>query len=376
MDIKKLIRPELVTMKGYIPIEPTEVLSQRAELPSSKVIKLDGNENPYGCSPKVYQALATYPYYHNYPDPEQGELRKALEKYTGLGHRHIVCGMGSDELIDLILRLFLKSGDEVINCPPTFGMYPFSTDVCGGRVVDVPRTEDFTLDMASIKKALTERTKAIFVASPNNPTGDTATEQEIMELVGTGKIVVVDEAYFEFSNITMANLVPSHNNLIVLRTFSKWAGLAGLRIGYGFFPIEIAGYLMKIKQPYNANAAAQAAVLASLADIEYLRSNVTKIVRERERLFGKLKELDWLRPYPSQGNFILCSLPKEKAKEIWQQLRKKGIFVRHFDTPILEDCLRISVGRPEDTDALIEVLTSLPVTASEAKQSRDGKKAK
>jgi histidinol-phosphate aminotransferase len=369
MDIKKLIRPELMTMKSYIPIEPTEVLSQRAELPSSKVIKLDGNENPYGCSPKVYQALANYRYYHNYPDPEQSELRMALEKYTGLGRQHIVCGMGSDELIDLILRLFLKPGDEVINCSPTFGMYTFSTDVCGGRVVDVPRAEDFSLDMAGIKKALTRKTKVIFVASPNNPTGDTATEQEIMELVETERIVVVDEAYFEFSDVTVANLVLSYPNLIVLRTFSKWAGLAGLRIGYGFFPIKIADYLMKIKPPYNANAAAQAAVLASLADIEYLRANVTRIVMERERLFGKLKELDWLKPHPSLGNFILCYLPEGKAEKIWQQLRKKGIFVRYFDTPGLKDCLRISVGRPEDTDALIEVLKTLPVIASEAKQS-------
>ncbi len=356
MDIKKLIRPELITMKSYIPVEPTEVLSQRAELPADKVVKLDGNENPYGCSPKVYQALATYPYYHNYPDPEQRELRKALEEYTGLGRQHIVCGMGSDELIDLILRLFLEPGEEVINCPPTFGMYPFSTDVCGGRVVDVPRSEDFALDMAGIKRALTKRTKAIFVASPNNPTGTTATEKEIIELVETESIVVVDEAYFEFSNVTMANFVPSYPNLIVLRTFSKWAGLAGLRIGYGILPVEIAGYLMKIKQPYNANAAAQAAVLASLADIEYLRSNIAKIVMERERLFGKLKELDWLRPYPSQGNFILCSLPKGRAKETWHQLQKKGISVRYFDTPRLKDCLRISVGRPEDTDAVIKVL--------------------
>jgi len=371
MDIKNLIRPELVTMRSYTPIEPTELLSQRDELPLEKVIKLDGNENPYGCSPKVYQALATYPFYHNYPDPEQRELRKALERYTGLDRTHIVCGMGSDELIDLTLRLFLKPGDEVINCPPTFGMYPFSTDVCGGRVVDIPRTEDFALDMAGIKKALTKRTKVIFVASPNNPTGDIATEKEIMELVGTGKIVVVDEAYFEFSNVTVANLVPTYPNLIVLRTFSKWAGLAGLRIGYGFFPVDIANYMMKIKQPYNANAAAQAAVLASLADIEYLRANVAKIVMERERLFGKLKGLGWLKPYPSSGNFILCSLPEGKAKKIWQQLQKKGIFVRYFDTPRLKDCLRISVGRPEDTDALIEVLTSLPVTAILSKMKRE-----
>jgi histidinol-phosphate aminotransferase len=309
--------------------------------------------------------------------------------------------MGSDDLIDLILRLFLKPGDEVINCPPTFGMYLFSTDVCGGKLVDVPRTEGFALDMVGIKQALTKKTKVIFVASPNNPTGNTATEKEIIELVDTGKIVVVDEAYFEFSNMTVAGLVPSYPNLIVLRTLSKWAGLAGLRIGYGFFPVEIAGYLMKIKQPYNANAAAQVAVLASLADIEYLRGNVARIIKERERLFGKLKELGWLKPYPSQANFILCSLnypsvspapchsegvprksgrPKNLAKEIWQGLRKKGIFIRYFDTPRLKDCLRISVGRPEDTDALIEALKAPLVIATlsetKRKQSRGEGKTK
>jgi histidinol-phosphate aminotransferase len=357
MDIKKVVRPELATMKSYAPIEPTDVLSRRAELSAGRIVKLDGNENPYGCSPKVYQALAAYPYYHNYPDPEQRELRQALEEYAGLGVPHIVCGAGSDDLIDLVLRLFLRPSDEVINCPPTFGMYPFSTDVCGGRVVDVPRTGDFNLDITRMKKALTENTKVIFVASPNNPTGNAATEKEIKELVDTGRIVVVDEAYFEFSNdVTVANLVPSYPNLIVLRTFSKWAGLAGLRIGYGFFPVEIAGYLMKIKQPYNANAAAQAAVLASLTDIDYLRANIASIVEERERLFGKLEQLHWLKLYPSQANFILCSLREGNAQEVWQGLRKKGIFVRYFDAPRLRDCLRITVGRPEDTDALVTAL--------------------
>ena len=388
MDIRELIRPDIAAMGGYIPIEPIDILEQQAE---GRVIKLDGNENPYGCSPKVYQALADYPYYHIYPDPEQRELRKALEEYTGISRRHIVCGSGSDELIDLILRLFLKSGDEVINCSPTFGMYPFSTDVCGGRVVDVPRSEDFALDMDGIKKAMNEKTKVIFIASPNNPTGNAITKQEIMGLIDTGKMVVVDEAYFEFSNVTIAGLVPTYSNLIVLRTFSKWAGLAGLRIGYGIFPVEVVSYLMKIKQPYNVNVAAQAAVLASLADIDYLRDNVGKIKAERTRLSGKLKEMDWLSPYPSQANFILCSLhghsdssvacysessaschsegekrPKNltqgelaeesQARKIWQQLRKKGIFIRYFDSPRLKDCLRISVGKPEDTDALVEAL--------------------
>jgi histidinol-phosphate aminotransferase len=243
---------------------------------------------------------------------------------------------------------------------------------------------------------LTKRTKVIFIASPNNPTGNVAAKKEIMELVDTGRVVVADEAYFEFSNnVTVANSVPSYPNLIVLRTFSKWAGLAGLRIGYGLFPIQIADYLMKIKQPYNANAAAQAAVLASLADIDYLRANVASIVEERERLFGKLKELGWLKPYASQANFILCSLSyrperpstviasevkQSLAREIWQGLRKKGIFVRYFDTRGLTNCLRITVGRPEDTDALIDALKTLPVIATlsktKRKQSPDEREAK
>jgi len=383
-------------MRSYTPIEPIEILGQRAE---GRIIKLDGNENPYGCSPKVYQALANYPYYHIYPDPEQRKLRQALEKYTSLNQENIICGGGSDELIDLILRLFLQPGDEAINCSPTFGMYPFSTEVCGGKVVDVPRDRDFVIDIVGIKKVLNKKTKVIFIASPNNPTGNVITEQEIVELVSTGRIVVVDEAYFEFSSVTAASLVPDYSNLIVLRTFSKWAGLAGLRIGYGIFPVEIASCLMKIKQPYNVNVAAQAAVLASLADVDYLRNNVAKIVAERERLFGRLKELKWLKPYPSSANFIFCTVhsysepfischsegakrPKNlargklceesPAKEIWHQLQKKGIFTRYFDSPRLRDYLRISVGKPEDTDALIEALRTLPVIASRSPERSEG----
>ena len=389
MNINELIRPGLAAMKGYAAIEPVEILEQRT---GRRIIKLDGNENPYGCSPKVYQALSDYSYYHIYPDPEQRILRRALEEYTGLSCEYIVCGNGSDELIDLILRLFLQPGDAVINCPPTFGMYPVSTDVCGGKVVDVSRDENFAVDIPDIKRVLNEKTKVIFIASPNNPTGNSIIEHEVIELVGTGRIVVVDEAYFEFSNMTMAKLVLEHPNLVVLRTFSKWAGLAGLRIGYGIFSTEIAAYLMKIKPPYNINVAAQAAVLASLADINYLRVNVAKITAERERLFTKLGELEWLKPYPSQANFILCSLhcssgslssrqpepsapcyseaspsshseersdEESPAKQTWRQLRKKGIFVRYYDSPGLENCLRISVGKPEDTDALINALKEI-----------------
>jgi len=343
-------------MAGYTPVEPADVLLQRAAGPVERVIKLDGNENPYGCSPRVYQALAAYASYHHYPDPEQRELREALEGYAGVDRRHIVCGMGSDDLIDLILRLFLSPGDEVINCPPTFGMYPFSTGVCGGRVIDVPRGDDFSIDVDGIKDALGPRAKVIFIASPNNPSGDVVSETQIADLIDTGRIVVIDEAYFEFSNTTCAPMVPLNPNLVVLRTFSKWAGLAGLRIGYGVFPEWMAGYIMKIKQPYNVSAAAQVSVLASLADIEQLRGNVARIVAERDRLFSQLQNLGWLRPYRSRGNFILCRVLTGKARELWLGLRARGISVRYFDDPRIRDCVRISVGTPEDTDALIEAL--------------------
>jgi histidinol-phosphate aminotransferase len=238
-------------------------------------------------------------------------------------------------------------------------MYPFSTDVSGGKVVSIPRKQDFSIDVAAIKEAIDKRTKVIFVASPNNPSGNVTPEQVILELLNSAAVVVVDEAYFEFSGLTVAPLVPKYSNLIVLRTFSKWAGLAGLRVGYGIFPINMVKYLMKIKQPYNVNVAAQVAALESLKDISYLRGTIKAIVDERERLLARLSQLDWLKVYPSQANFILCSVLNGKAKAIHKGLQKKGIFVRYFDTPQLKDCLRISVGKPEHTDALIATLKEM-----------------
>ena len=238
-------------------------------------------------------------------------------------------------------------------------MYPFSTDVCVGKVVSIPREPDFSVNVPAIKEAIDKRTKVIFIASPNNPSGNVTSEQIILELLKSGIVVVIDEAYFEFSNLTVAPLVPKHSNLIVLRTFSKWAGLAGLRVGYGIFPSKIVKYLMKIKQPYNVNAAAQVAALESLKDMSYLRGTIKAIIDERERMLTKLSQLDWLRVYPSQANFILCSVLNGKAKAIYEGLQKKGIFVRYFDTPQLKDCVRISVGKPEHTDALIAALQEI-----------------
>ena len=355
-NIEKRIRPDIKALAEYVPIEPTDIISQRIDVSPEQIIKLDGNENPYGCSDKVKQALANFTYYHIYPDPAQRELRKALESYAGFNSEHILAGSGSDELIDLVLRLFLKPGDGVINCPPTFGMYKFCTEVCGGRIVNISRKQDFSIDIPAVKKAIDKKTKVIFIASPNNPSANITTEMEIMELLATSIVVVVDEAYYEFSGKTIAHLVPQYSNLVVLRTFSKWAGLAGLRVGYGIFPTYLVGYLMKIKQPYNVNVAAQIAAIESLKDIDYLRGTIDAIINERQRLLGKLKEIEWLQVYPSNANFILCRVLRGRASEIHHNLQKKGIFVRHFNIPELKDCLRISIGKPEHTDRIISAL--------------------
>jgi histidinol-phosphate aminotransferase len=304
----------------------------------------------------VQKALAKFQDYNRYPDPDQREVRRALAEYTGVKAESIVAGAGSDDLIDIILRLFIGPGDSVINCPPTFGMYPFCTVIVGGEVVNAPRRADFSLDLPAVKKAADTKTKAIFIASPNNPSGNRATGDEIKELLALDLIVVVDEAYVEFSGSSLIPLVSRYSNLIVLRTFSKWAGIAGLRAGYGICPVNIVPYLMKIKQPYNINMAAYVGILESLADLDYLQKTVRAMVDEREVLFKGLQQFKWLKPYPSEANFILCAVLDRSAKDIYARLQKKGIFIRYFETPGLKDYIRISVGRPEDTSRVIAAL--------------------
>lgn len=358
--IEALVRPGLATMRGYDPVEPIDVLEKQL---GTRIVKLDGNENPYLSSPRAREVLASFPYYHIYPDPLQRNLRDALSRYTGFPASNIVCGNGSDELIDLVLRLFLREGDGVLDCPPTFGMYPFTVGVCGGVMVDVPRRQDFSMDMPAVRKAISERTNVIFVASPNNPTGDVASRDEVRELLDMGLVVVVDEAYYEFSEGSLSDMVPDNPNLIILRTFSKWAGLAGLRVGYCICHERIANYFLKIKQPYNVNVAAEAAAIASLADADYLLTNVEKLRHERDRMFESLARLPWMKPYPSQANFVLCRVEGSTgsdgapaAKRVRDGLRKRGVLVRFYETPDLQDCVRISAGLPEDTDMLLAAL--------------------
>ena len=357
-------RAHLESLPAYTPIEPFEVLSQRLGRDPAQIVKLDANENPYGPLRVVREALGKLDFPHIYPDPESRALRTALARFTGIGEQYLLASAGADELIDLLMRLFLEPGDCVLSCPPTFGMYSFDAELNGARCIEVARKADFSLDIDAICQAVeTFQPRLLFVASPNNPDGSLLDRKIIERLLSLPLLVVLDEAYIEFAgenlgtSLSMIQEVSARENLVVLRTFSKWAGLAGLRIGYGAFPLWLMPTLWKSKQPYNVNVAASAAAQLSLEHLEELKEIVERLKTERTRLYAALQEIPYLKLYPTQSNFILCKVTGREAAGLKSRLADKyGIFVRYFNKPGLRDHIRISVGRPRDTDMLLEAL--------------------
>ena len=356
---RALLNPHLADLEEYAPIEPFEVLSERLGIPAERIVKLDANENPYGPLPAVTEALARYPHFHIYPDPRQSALRDALSGFIGAPAAHILPGQGADELLDCLCRLFLAPGDTVINAPPTFGMYSFDAKLAGAKVVDVDRRDDFSVDVDAVAAAVEAHgPKLLFLTSPNNPSGNWLEDVAFERLLELPSVIVLDEAYVEFADhASRCGRVLDHDNLVVLRTFSKAAGIAGLRLGYGIFPEWLMHELWKFKQPYNVNAAASVAGIASLHSADQIQSVVEKLKAERSRLYALLAALPGIEVVPgSQANFILCKVVGRNARDLKLALERKGILVRHYDKRGLESCIRISVGRPEHTDALIGAL--------------------
>jgi histidinol-phosphate aminotransferase len=238
-QVAALIRPDILEMDPYTPIVPFEVLCARLGLPADQIVKVDANENPYGPSPQVAEALARYPYYHIYPDPNHTLLREALSRYLGIGSEYLMLGTGSDELLDVVIRLFVQPGEAIVNCPPTFGMYPFLGSVAGAHVLSVDRHRDMTLDVDAIESLFLRcdpLPKLVFVASPNNPDGSVISEDDLRRLLALGAVVVVDQAYVEFGGTDFAPLVPRQANLIVMRTFSKWQAWPACALAMASFP--------------------------------------------------------------------------------------------------------------------------------------------
>jgi histidinol-phosphate aminotransferase len=356
-DPERLVRPSLRNIPEYIP----------AEVPpgrTGRIVKLDMNESPYGPSPKAQEALATFTETHRYPDFQQVELRQALARYTGAPADNIICGAGLDDVLNTLMHAVLEPGDEVVISEPTFGVYRVLVSLYDGKIVDVPlRRADFSLDAAGVLETIEDCSKIIIICTPNNPTGNLLDPAAVERVVaGSHCLVVIDEAYAEFAGRSHLELMERYPNVAICRTMSKFAGLAGMRLGYGIFPSSLMPYLAPVVPAFhNVSMATRVAAIASLSDTEYLQGIIGRIVRSRDELASRLAEIDGVVPLPSATNFLLVRLPVDDAGPVVQELANRGVFVRHFSRPDLEilDCLRVTVGTPEENDIFYNELTAV-----------------
>lgn len=351
INLNQYIRSDLVNNQSYSAGESAWDLAKRFDVSVDDLIKLNANENPYGPSPRARKAIAKAKFINYYPNGTYKKLRQSLARYTNIKPKNIVVGSGSDEIIDLLLKLILAKDDSIITTLPSFSMYEIYAKIYGGNVVSIPRNDDFSLDIPSIKKSVNKKVKVVFICNPNNPTGTLTPLSEIEELLKLNTLIVVDEAYFEFSNITAIELLKKYQNLVVLRTFSKWAGLAGIRMGYGIMNQFFAEKLATIKSPFNVNLSAEVAAIATLEDLSFAKQSIQKIISERKRTYRELSKMDFLKTYTSYGNFLFVQLKNKQYKKLKNVLEKNKIALRFFETGV-----RITIGKPEQNNKVLRTL--------------------
>lgn len=343
MKLENLIRKNIERLTPYS--------SARKEFSGEATIFLDANENSFG-SPLEKN-------YHRYPDPLQIEIKKILANWNSVGINQIFIGNGSDEAIDLLFRIFCEpKKDNILICPPTYGMYEVSAEINDIEIKRASLTEDFQLDFDKIQDQINENTKLIFFCSPNNPTGNSLNRNEILEFAQTfSGIIVIDEAYIHFSSEkSFVDEIGDFPNLVVLQTFSKAWGLAGLRVGMAFANEEIVKLFNNVKPPYNVSNIAQEAVLEALKTFETVERRIEKIILEREKLVINLESLSFIKNiFPSDANFILVKTTD--ANKIYKYLLNEGIVVRNrHNVQLCEGCLRITVGTESENAKLLQLL--------------------
>lgn len=351
------VRSYLAPAEGYAP-----GASRFSDRP---VVRLDWNESPFLLSPKAQDVLVNFHRGNRYPDYRQTPLRNALSEYVDVDAERIVPGAGLDDVFTTLAMLLIEPGDEVIIADPTFGIYRSLFTLHGADIINVPLgpAPDFALDAQGIKNAVTDKTKLVVLCNPNNPTGHLI-PQEIVEQVvdGVPCPVAIDEAYAEFSGEDHLYLARSRENVIVLRTLSKFAGLAGFRVGYGIFPDALLPYLPRVTPAFcNISTLASEIAIASLEDIDYLNSNRDIILEERTCVGAALDAMDGVTAYPSATNFILFALPVEDSTPILHGLAERDVFIRRFGNPEfkLENCLRVTVSTPEENDSFLSALEAV-----------------
>jgi histidinol-phosphate aminotransferase len=345
----------------YQPGKPISELAREMGLKEKNIIKLASNENPLGPSDRVQKALiAALPHLNRYPDGSGHYLRQALAKKHGVSIDQVVLGNGSNELIELIVRTFLRPGDEAVVPHPSFMVYPMIVQAAGGIRVMV-MLKDHRLDLEAMARAITPMTKIVFIANPNNPTATIVTADEVahfMSRVPPRTIVVFDEAYIEFAMgpdfPDVLASVKQGRKVMVLRTFSKSASLAGLRVGYGVADADAIALMNRIRQPFNVNALAQVAALAALDDESHVMECVRMIEAGRHYLYDEFNALG-IKYVPSRANFILVDVG-HSASDVFQRLLKEGVIVRPLTPFGMESALRITIGTPQENRRLVKAL--------------------
>ncbi len=353
---------EILELEPYKPGKPIAELER--ELGITGAIKLASNENPLGPSPKAVEAMRrALGGLHRYPDGAGYELRQALARRFGVRFSQTAIGNGSDEIIEFLARAFIRPGLEAVAAAPSFLMYSKLVQVAGGRLREVP-LKDFRIDLEAMLRAVTPRTRLVFVNNPDNPAGTALTRDELadfLEAVPPGVLVVLDEAYIDFATDPQVargeDFLEHHTPVVVMRTFSKSAGLAGLRIGYALAPEEVIAAFDRVRQPFNTSTLAQVGALAALEDTDFLERTRRLVQEGLAAFYACFQELG-LFYVPSQANFVLVRIGP-RAGQVAQALLRRGVIVRHMGSYRLPEFLRISVGLPEENDRFIRELRAV-----------------
>ena len=344
-DLEKLVRPNILRLKPYS--------SARSEFKGEGEVFLDANENAF--------ASPAGEGFNRYPDPLQRKLKTRLSELNGLPTENNFIGNGSDEAIDLLFRIFCEPGrDNCVICPPTYGMYKVSADINDIKVREARLTSDFQLNIAAVLEAIDENTKLIFICSPNNPTGNLMRREDVLEIARNFEgVVVVDEAYIHFADANSFTVeLGSLPNLVVLQTFSKAWGMAGLRVGLAFASSGIIDLMNRVKPPYNVSGIAQRAVLEAIGDAGNIEAWVIETLRERDRLIEGLRGFDFVvEIFQTDANFVLVRTTDANA--VYQHLIAERIVVRNrSNVELCEGSIRITVGIAEENARLLDALAS------------------
>ena len=363
MDVRKVIKE----LDPYVPGRSEDEIVREFNVKKEDIVKLGSNENPWGPSPKAVEAIKEEAAGVNrYPETDLHVLAEELASYSGVNPENvIVTGDGADELIDVLAKTFINPGDEFITPLPTYTYYEFLFKPYGGVPVYAKwDLKNNALDVQSVLDAISDKTKFIFLCSPNNPTGALVSEEDLRTIIeATDALVIIDEAYFEFSEQTQVNLVKEYDNVFIIRTMSKVMGLAGLRIGYGISNPKTIEYMYRIKPVFSLTRLSYVAALATLRDKDYIKSSTEKSIESRDYLYDEVSKFKNLHILKSKSNFMLIDVHDSgyTAAEITKKLMEKGMIVRDCTSfkGIDEYYIRISVATLEDDKRFIEALHTI-----------------